>query len=73
MKTQIRVFFDIYKNYYILRGINAICTKHIPVIYFSSDDRIEKFAKEAGADAHLAKPFQIPNMIEIAQRFIGAD
>nr|MBC7614210.1 response regulator [Pseudopedobacter sp.] len=31
----------------------------IPVIYFSANNDIQTLAKKAGADAHLAKPFDL--------------
>ncbi|MEJ6981822.1 response regulator [Pedobacter sp. P351] len=36
--------------------------KHIPVIYFSANNDVEKLAKEAGADTHLAKPFDLDQL-----------
>ncbi|MEO5911521.1 MAG: response regulator [Pelobium sp.] len=33
--------------------------KHIPVIYFSANNDIQSLAEKAGADAHLAKPFDL--------------
>ena len=36
--------------------------KSIPVIYFSANNDIENLAKEAGADTHLAKPFDLEEL-----------
>jgi len=36
--------------------------KHIPVIYFSANNDIKSLAEMAGADAHLAKPFDLDDL-----------
>lgn len=36
--------------------------KHIPVIFFSANNEIDKLAKEAGADGILAKPFDFDDL-----------
>ena len=46
-------------------------TRSIPVIYFTSETDIEKLAKEAGADGHFSKPFQIVDLLEITGQFMG--
>ncbi len=38
--------------------------KHIPVIYISSNPDVGILAREAGADAYLAKPFTIEDLNE---------
>lgn len=43
---------------------------HIPVIYFSSEQNIITLAREAGADAHLKKPFTIQRLIDTTKQFI---
>ena len=39
--------------------------KNIPVIYFSANNNVPGLAEEAGADAYLAKPFDIVALEEI--------
>lgn len=38
-------------------------TKNIPVIYFSGVEKAEQFAKEAGADGFLPKPFNVDTLL----------
>jgi len=42
----------------------------IPVIYFSAEQNITILAREAGADAHLKKPFTIQRLLDITRQFI---
>ena len=42
--------------------------KHIPVIYFSANNNIQKLAEEAGADDYLAKPFNITDLERIVKK-----
>jgi CheY-like chemotaxis protein len=42
----------------------------IPVVYFSGHDRIEVFARAAGADTWLKKPYVLDRLMEVAQRFL---
>jgi CheY-like chemotaxis protein len=42
-------------------------TNHIPVIYFTGVERGEEFAKTAGADGFLAKPFKIDQMTTLIE------
>lgn len=42
----------------------------IPVVYFSADQNIITLAREAGANAHLKKPFTIQRLLDITQQFI---
>lgn len=37
--------------------------KHIPVVYFTSENNIEELAVEAGADDWLRKPFSLEDLI----------
>jgi CheY-like chemotaxis protein len=46
-------------------------SRHIPVIYFTSEDDIARLAKEAGADEHFSKPFEIDALLEIANKFVA--
>lgn len=43
---------------------------HIPVIYFSAHEEIERLAQEAGADDHFAKPFKIDTLEKVVMRYI---
>jgi CheY-like chemotaxis protein len=40
---------------------------HIPVIYFTGMEKGEEFAKKAGADGYLAKPFKIDQMVALIE------
>jgi two-component system response regulator (stage 0 sporulation protein F) len=40
----------------------------IPVIYFTGRDNIVQLAKEAGADDHFRKPFDVNGLLEITAR-----
>jgi two-component system cell cycle response regulator DivK len=42
-------------------------TKSIPIIYFTGVERGEEYAKRAGADGFLAKPFKIEQMIALIE------
>ena len=37
-------------------------TKHIPVIFFSANFNVETLSQQAGAEYHLAKPFDISQL-----------
>jgi CheY-like chemotaxis protein len=39
--------------------------KNIPVVYFSANSDIQLLAKQAGAEAYLAKPFDLEDMERI--------
>lgn len=41
--------------------------KNIPVVYFSANNDIKSLAQKAGADAHLAKPFDLDELESIIQ------
>jgi CheY-like chemotaxis protein len=70
------VFLDIWMS-----GINgnAICeklkaddkTKDIPVIMFSANRDTQQIAMQCGADGFLSKPFEIKELLEIVNRFLG--
>jgi CheY-like chemotaxis protein len=45
--------------------------KNIPVIYFSANNDIQTLSKQAGADAHLAKPFDLEELENLMKSFIG--
>jgi len=44
--------------------------KHIPVIYFSANNNIKALAEEAGANDHLAKPFNIADLENIIEKHL---
>jgi CheY-like chemotaxis protein len=39
--------------------------QHIPVVYFSANSDINLLAQQAGADAYLAKPFDVANLKQV--------
>ncbi|MFD0940418.1 response regulator [Pedobacter boryungensis] len=45
--------------------------KHIPVIYFSANNDVSMLAQKAGADSFLPKPFDIQELEEIVNTYIG--
>lgn len=45
--------------------------KNIPVVYFTANSNISELAAEAGADAYIAKPFDISKFEEIVQQFLS--
>lgn len=45
--------------------------KNIPVIYFSANNDIQMLAKEAGADAHIAKPFDLEELENLMKSYVG--
>src|ERR1700710_1297880 len=44
-------------------------TKHIPVILTSCYDDLERVAKEAGSDGSMAKPLDLTQLVDMANRF----
>lgn len=45
-------------------------TKHIPVIIFSANRDVKTIAEAVGADDHLAKPFQMTELLDKVKRLI---
>lgn len=45
--------------------------KNIPVVYFSANSNISDLAKKAGADDYIAKPFDLADFEEIANKHLG--
>jgi CheY-like chemotaxis protein len=43
--------------------------RSIPVIYFSANNDIERLSEQAGADAFLAKPFDLDRLEELITQF----
>lgn len=41
---------------------------HIPVIYFSANNEVNELAAQAGADAYLAKPFDLGDLEAIVAK-----
>jgi len=41
----------------------------IPVVYFSANNDIESLAQQAGADAYLAKPFDLDELERLINQF----
>lgn len=41
----------------------------VPVVYFSANNDIEKLAEEAGADAWLAKPFNLDDLEVLLSKY----
>lgn len=46
--------------------------KSIPVIYFSANSDIEKLSEQAGAEAYLAKPFDLDDLLNIVDQMISS-
>ncbi len=46
--------------------------KNIPVVYFTANTNIGELAEEAGADAHLAKPFDIVQFEDLVTKFLNS-
>lgn len=47
-------------------------TQHIPIILLSAHRETERIAREAGADAFLAKPFEMSDVLSLAARYLGS-
>lgn len=46
--------------------------KRIPVVYFSANSDIQLLAKQAGAEAYIAKPFDLEDMERIIHGVLAA-
>lgn len=44
-------------------------TRHIPIIMFSAHPNAEVTAREAGANDFVAKPFEIPYLLDLVQKY----
>lgn len=45
-------------------------TSHIPIIFISAKNFLEKIAKQAKADGFLCKPFNIKDLVKIVKQFV---
>lgn len=70
----------IFMDHYMpgVNGLDAIkmlkadpAYRSIPIIYFSIHADLAKIAREAGADGHFQKPFQIDELVKIADQFVA--
>src|SRR5215475_13500519 len=43
---------------------------HICVVYFSAEPNVTVLAREAGADAHLKKPFTIQRLLDLTNQLL---
>ena len=44
--------------------------QHIPIVYFSANNDIKALAQEAGADAFLAKPFDLEELEKVIENLM---
>ena len=44
--------------------------QHIPVIFFTASDEIKELSQQAGADAYLAKPFDLTRLFEVIKQVL---
>ena len=51
---------------------NNDALKSIPVVYFSANSDIQLLAKQAGAEAYIAKPFDLEDMERIIDGVLAA-
>lgn len=49
---------------------NSVRHAQVPVIYFSANSDIISLAKSAGADAYLAKPFELDDLTTVIERVL---
>lgn len=42
--------------------------RHIPIIFFSASDDVKSLSIKAGADTHLAKPFDLTRLYELIEK-----
>lgn len=46
-------------------------TRHIPVVFLTSDDEVEERSGKLGAQAYLKKPVHVDRLIEVIALFAG--
>ena len=46
-------------------------TKHVPILMFSAHPDAERSVREVGADAFIAKPFSIVDLLDTVERLLG--
>jgi two-component system cell cycle response regulator DivK len=49
---------------------NDSSLKSIPVVYFSANSDIQSLTKQAGADAFLAKPFDLDELQNVVAAYL---
>jgi DNA-binding response OmpR family regulator len=47
-------------------------THALPIIILSASKSIRQFTKEAGADAFLAKPFEMDDLLALVETYLGS-
>ena len=47
-------------------------TKNVPIVMITAYPHAEKLAEEAGADSHLAKPFDLARLWEVTEKYTMA-
>ena len=45
-------------------------TRHVPIVMFSAHPDAERSVKEVGADAFVAKPFSVVDLLDIVERLL---
>ena len=48
-------------------------TSHIPIILLSAHKDTRQIAREAGADAFLAKPFEMADLLALVAKYVGSE
>lgn len=47
-------------------------TEHIPIVLFSASNNLVKIASATNADAYIAKPYDIDELLDVVERCISA-
>lgn len=61
---------DSYGKEICLEIKNNPLTQHIPVILYSAISGLEQVAKDSGADAFIAKPFEVDELTKLVESFV---
>lgn len=48
-------------------------TRHLPIIFLSAHKDTQQIAREAGADAFLAKPFEMADLLSLVAKYVGSE
>jgi len=48
-------------------------TKNIPVIMVSASPEIADLSKDAGADDHIEKPFEIKDLLDLVNKYVNGN